>query len=177
MWANPKRRPWILGGAGVAAGAAYLSARRPVDPDEAAAEDSAVAQSLASEPTAIEGPMTYGDAGVVGALPIVVGGSGYTTPDPAFMEMDLSGVYAEIDALAAGQQEVISEAVTAQTAGLRARAKKQGAKVQQHQEQLAKARKVNAQQKKTIKRTRARVHRLENQVQRAAKRPPRKPAK
>lgn len=176
LWNDPKKRPWVLGGAGAAAGVAYLTLKRPTDPDEAAEDDRAAATSspTAADGGAIEGPATYGDAGIVGALPIVVGGSGYGTPDAAFQEMDLTGVYSEIDAIAVGMQDNL-DAIAVENATLRRDARRAGRVAGRAQNRNAKQQATIKKQKQQIRKTKQRVRRVERKVERVtSRRPPRK---
>lgn len=165
VWADPRKRPWVIGGAGVASGAAFLALRRPADPDEAAAEDRAVSEMSSADPTL--GAVVDDGMGSSGMLPGVVflgGGSGYGMPDPAFMEADLSGVYAAIDEVALQQQGAIDEAVSAATERLRGRNRRLSQRQKELAEQQAASKAKLKKTRQQLRRTKQRVNRLENRA-------------
>jgi hypothetical protein len=155
IWNSPKKRPWLIAGGGAAAAAGLMAMKRPVEPSEQVGEET-VAQSVA--PIGGDASAAYPEYQYGGTLPPVyaLGGMGGDF-DPGMAETDLSGIWSELDNIAAGQGEAIGIAVAEQTATLRAQAKRQKkttARVQQKVQQQAK---TNRQQRRQIARLQTRV--------------------
>lgn len=160
-WHNPKKRPWIIAGVGAAAGAGALALRRPTDPAAATAEDTAAADAGATDPSVYD---PNADTGAIPPIYSIPGGSGFGVTDPAFQEADLSGVYSQLDDLAASQSAEIESAVDAATGDLkkRARAAQRAANQAKRQQERTKERLQKSRQAQ--KKLRHRVSRIEKRV-------------
>jgi hypothetical protein len=159
MWNDPKKKPWVIAGAGAAIGAGVLAMRRPVDPEDQVAEETAATIGTAAATEAYPDEYVYG-----GTLPPVyaLGGAGY---DAGLAETDLSSVFDELDRLGASFEDALGERTRAINQRMKMQAKRQRKQTNKTRERLEKQAKINRAQRKQILKMK----------QRAKKGPKRKP--
>lgn len=154
IWNDPKKRPWVIGGAGAAATLGYLTMRPPGPGPEQAAEN--VAADAAAPPATGLAPGevgAFGDDGMYGTYVSSPPGIDY---DPTFNEMDYGPI---LDAIAT-QGEELEAAVATQIKTERG-ARKQAVRGlrkenKQQQQQIERQRKTNRQQRRQIAKLRRR---------------------
>lgn len=176
VWRDPKKRPWLIAGAGAAAGAGVLAMRRPGDPDEQASEDAAADE--AAPPSTINDPFATDASGLapVIAVPGASGGFGVIGApyDPGMSEMDLSGVWDEIGRIEDAQASALGEAVATERAARNKQIRTTRTQVQRTQQRVQQQKKVNQRQRRQIARLN---QRLKNQQRKLRARAPQKKKK
>lgn len=155
LWNDPKKRPWVIGGAGAAATLGYFTMRPPGPGPEQAAENAAA--DAAAPPATGLAPGEVGAFGSDGMYGTYVSSPPGIDYDPTFAEMDYGPI---LDAMAT-QGEALESAVATQIKAERqARKTAVGAvkkENKQQQRQIERQRKTNRQQRKQIAKLRRRA--------------------
>jgi hypothetical protein len=153
VWNDPKKRPIVLAGGGVAAGAGLLALRRPTDPEEQVAEE-----TIASEAGADNG---YGyPADTSGMLPPVLyspAPSGLNPGDSGLWETDFTMFYEELDQRVAEVQGEFGAAIDQE----QTRRKRQ---VRGLTSKVAKQKEGQQELRKDLRKTRQQLKRLRRRV-------------
>lgn len=157
LWADKRKRPLLIAGAGGAAGLGIMAARRSSVDEGVDAE---------AEQELVEDPGTYSSGPADGTLPPTYvmssgGGFGY---DPAFSEMDLSGVYGEIDQTRLDVEDALSSHAATERARVQKVAQRTRRTSTKLQQQNKRQSKKITQQKRQLKRQKTRLRRVEKKV-------------
>lgn len=159
LWRDPKKRPWIIAGAGAAAGAGVLAMRRPTDPEEQVEEEN-VATEAAPDMGGTSWPTEDN-----GFLPPATYPSGFPTYDQGLAETDFSEFWTGLDQAASELQDSIDAAQESEREQRRAKDKGLEARLDRQREKTRR-------QRQQTRKLRNKVNRLENRISHGPKRKP-----